>query len=189
MPVAQNSLNINSTGVVAYNSTTGVFTESAITDHYALVGGTSNAITSVNPSTAGFILTSNGPGVDPSFQVAPATGGFVWVDVTSTPQTVASPTGYITNFATQVTYVLPATPTLGDIFRVTGGTSASATAPWIITQNATQQIKYGNQATTVGTGGSIAATLQYDGIEMVCVTGGSAAVWTVISSLGSLIVT
>lgn len=39
-----------------------------IVQHYALVGGPDHTITSVNPSTAGLVLTSNGPFVDPSFQ-------------------------------------------------------------------------------------------------------------------------
>lgn len=41
-----------------------------IIQHYALVGGPDHTITSVNPSTSGLVLTSNGPFVDPSFQPA-----------------------------------------------------------------------------------------------------------------------
>lgn len=355
---ATNSLNINSSGVVAYNATTGVFSESTLTQHDVLVGGASNAITSVapsatsgvalvsqgassdpqfgtvvvagggtgavtltgvltgngtsavtastvtqhgvviagasnavssiSPSTSGFVLTSNGASADPSFQAITASGAITtvdgdsgsmtptsgvvtisggttgltttatastmdvtgtlnaghggtglatlttyelvaagttatgnfqqiaagssgqilysngagalpsfaaapasisWVDVTTSTQTIAANKGYVTDNATQVTYTLPATPAFGDVFRVTGGVSGSATAPWFIAQNAGQQINFGNTSTTVGTGGSIASTLQYDSIECVCVVAGASAVWVAQSSVGNLIVT
>ena len=242
MATAQNSLNINSSGVVAFNAATGVFTESALTQHDVLIGGASNAIVSVAPSatagvplvsagaasnpafgttvvagggtglatlttyelmasgttatgnmqqiasgTTGQVLYSNGAGALPSFAAAPA--GVAWVDVTSATQTIAASTGYVTDNATQVTYTLPATPAFGNVFRITGGVSGSATAPWIIAQNAGQQINFGNTSTTVGTGGSIASTFQYDSIECVCVVAGASAVWVVLDSVGNLIVT
>ena len=43
---------------------------SSLNDHYVLVGSDADAITPVTPSTSGFVLTSNGTGADPSFQVA-----------------------------------------------------------------------------------------------------------------------
>jgi len=45
---------------------------SSLNDHYVLVGSDADAITPVTPSTSGFVLTSNGTGSDPSFQVASA---------------------------------------------------------------------------------------------------------------------
>lgn len=56
------------TGVITGNGTS-AFTASAITQHDVLVAGASNAITSVSPSTAGFVLTSNGISADPSFKL------------------------------------------------------------------------------------------------------------------------
>ncbi len=55
------------TGVLIGNGTSAV-TGNTVTQHDVLVGGASNAITSVSPSTSGLILTSNGTGSDPSFQ-------------------------------------------------------------------------------------------------------------------------
>lgn len=185
--VTTNSLNINASGVVSFNSTTGVFSESALTQHDVLVGSSSNAITSVAPGTAGFVLTSNGASADPSFQVSPA--ALTWTDVTSGTQTIAAGTGYVTDNATQVTYTLPATPAFGNIFEITGGVSGASTAPWIIAQNAGQQINFGNSSTTVGTGGSIASTLKYDSVRCVCIVAGASAVWNVLSSVGNLVVT
>ena len=45
---------------------------SSLNDHYVLVGSDTDAVTPVTPSTSGFVLTSNGTGSDPSFQVASA---------------------------------------------------------------------------------------------------------------------
>lgn len=39
------------------------------TAHYVLVGEGSSAVTPISPSTAGYVMTSNGTGADPSFQV------------------------------------------------------------------------------------------------------------------------
>lgn len=74
--VATNSLNINSTGVVSYNSTTGVFSESALTQHDLLIGGASNAITSLSPgAVSGVPVISQGAGSDPAFGTAVVAGG------------------------------------------------------------------------------------------------------------------
>jgi hypothetical protein len=67
------------TGVLIGNGTSAV-TGNAVTNHYALVGGASNAITSVSPSTSGFIMTSNGVSADPSFVRNPA--GSIWLSST-----------------------------------------------------------------------------------------------------------
>lgn len=45
--------------------------QSSLTAHDVLVGNGTSGVTQVSPSTAGFVLTSNGTGSDPSFQAAP----------------------------------------------------------------------------------------------------------------------
>lgn len=42
----------------------------SLTAHYVPVGNGTSAVTMVSPSTAGYVLTSNGTGSDPSFQAA-----------------------------------------------------------------------------------------------------------------------
>lgn len=69
-----NAINESTSGVVVFNSPN--FTASPVTQHYTLVGGASNAVTSVSPSTAGFVLTSNGASADPSFQAVSSSGAF-----------------------------------------------------------------------------------------------------------------
>lgn len=76
MPTTGNSLNISQVGLVNFDGTA-TFTGVTVTQHDVLIGGASNAITSVSPSTAGFVLTSNGTSADPSFQVA-ASGTSSW---------------------------------------------------------------------------------------------------------------
>lgn len=187
MAAAQNSLNINTSGVVAYNATTGVFTQSAITQYDTLVGGASNAIVSIAPGTTGQVLTSNGASASPSYQTV--VSALAWSNITTTTQTIAGGSGYITNNAATVTYTLPASPTQGQVFAITSGASAAATTPWSIAQPATQSINFGNLTTTVGVGGSLASTLKFDTVYLVCVVAGTAAVWNVTSSVGNLIVT
>lgn len=63
------------TGVVTGNGTS-AFTASAITQHDVLVGGASNAITSIAPSaTTGVPLVSQGAAADPAFGTTSIAGG------------------------------------------------------------------------------------------------------------------
>jgi hypothetical protein len=88
-----NAANINSSGVVSFNGTS--FSESAITQHDVLVGGASNAISSVGPGTAGQIFLSGGAGANPRFVTPTAGGGMAVTSNASTLQysfTGGSPT-------------------------------------------------------------------------------------------------
>lgn len=58
------------TGVLTGNGT-GAVTANAVTQYGVLVGGASNAVSSTAVGTATHVLTSNGAGVAPTFQVAP----------------------------------------------------------------------------------------------------------------------
>lgn len=50
-----------------------------LTNHNVLVGAGTATITTVPPSTAGFVLTSNGAALDPSFQAVSATGAITTI--------------------------------------------------------------------------------------------------------------
>lgn len=72
-----NAINATQTGIQKTDSS-GVWTATTVTNHATLVGGTSNAITSVGPSsTAGQILQSGGSSADPAYSTAtyPSTAG------------------------------------------------------------------------------------------------------------------
>lgn len=82
---------------------------------------------------------------------------------------------------------LPTSAERGDAVAITLDGAAS----WTITQNANQQIRFGNQQTTYGVGGSLASTDQGDTVVLVCQhngTGGNRQKWNVISSVGNITV-
>jgi hypothetical protein len=151
-----------------------------------LAGGTTSTgnVQQIGLGTAGQVLTSNGAGALASYQTAP--GVFSWVDVTTGSQTIAVATGYVTDNATLVTYTLPATAVFGSTFRILGGVSGAG--GWSINQNAGQQIKYGTSATTVGTGGSLSSTNQFDNVECIAIVAGASTIWEVVGSQGNLAV-
>lgn len=90
-----NATNDVTTGITGFTGTG--FTGTPVTNHNVLVGGsTTSTITSVSPSTSGFVLTSNGVSADPSFQAASTglttatlittfTGSGTWTKSTSPP--------------------------------------------------------------------------------------------------------
>lgn len=102
--VVANALNINQTGLVKLDGTTGAFTATTTTNHAVLIGAPANAITNVGPIAAtGAVLQSNGATSDPGFSTATypsiATGtgtilradGTNWVATTATyPNTTTS---------------------------------------------------------------------------------------------------
>lgn len=133
----------------------------------------------VATGTATHVLTSNGAGAAPTFQAA-AGGGVTWAEVTGTTQAMATDTRYVANNAGLVTLTLPDTAALGKVVGVTG----LGAGGWIIAQNASELIHFGNQVTTTGVGGSLASINRYDSVELVCVVANTE--WSVIASQGSL---
>ena len=192
-----NAINANSTGLARYDGA-GTWTGVTVTNHSVLIGAASNGITSLaltngqlaigstgaDPSaatlTAGAgVSITNGAG---SITISAGTGGLTWSVITA-DQTVVVGNGYICNKAGLLTLTLPASPSVGDMFAVTGMNTALG---WKIAQPATQQIFMGTSSTTVGTGGSIASINIRDSVTLVCVVAGTAAVWNVITSMGNV---
>jgi hypothetical protein len=104
-----------------------------------------------------------------------------WSVVTASPQAIAVNNGYISNVAGLITYTLPATSAVGDIFEITNINTALG---WIITQAAGQQIRVGNVTSTLGAGGSVASLALGDSIRCVCVVADVS--WVAISYVGNL---
>jgi hypothetical protein len=117
----------------------------------------------------------------PNITLDVASGGFTWHDVTGATQLVAVQNGYVTDRAGGVTYTLPATANFGDEFIITGKQGL-----WTLAQNANQQVLLGNSSTTVGIGGSMAATNVGDSITVVCITAGTSTVWRAYMSVGNI---
>lgn len=105
-----------------------------------------------------------------------------WIETTGTSATAAVNTGYISNNVALVTFTLPAAAVIGSIIKITG----KGAGGWRVSQNASGQINFGSLSTTSGTGGSISSTLQFDSIELVCITANN--IWNVLSSVGNITV-
>lgn len=112
-----------------------------------------------------------------------ATGtGFTWNVVNSTMNPVAlSPeNGYIPKLAGSVNFVLPATASVGDTYKIVGYGNL-----WSITQPAAfQTITLGIKTTTAGVMGYIQATSPSDCAELVCVTANLE--WVITDAVGNL---
>ena len=193
-----NSINISASGLVKYDGA-GTFSAVTVTNHSVLIGGASNAITSLaltngqlaigstgaDPSaatlTAGTGVTiTNGAG---SITVSAVGGGLTWTVVTGTTQAAAVNNGYIANNAGQVVVTLPAVSAVGDTVAVTGMNNATG---WKVAQNAGNQIFFGSSSTTAGTGGSLTSTATRDTVYLVCIVANGA--WNAVGSIGNLTV-
>ena len=119
---------------------------------------------------------------DGTFATPPGggSGGITWNEVTGTTQSASVNAGYIANNAALVTITIPTTAAVGDVVRVTG----KGAGGWKIAQNAGEIIHFLGTDTTTGTGGSLASTGTYDGVEIVCVVANTE--WVVISSMGNI---
>lgn len=106
---------------------------------------------------------------------------FAWNAVSGTSQTAVSNNGYYLQNAALTTVTLPsvATTVVGQEISVAGVGAGG----WLIAQNATQFIDFGNQVTTTGVGGSLASTNQFDCVKLLAV---SATQFVAIHSIGNL---
>lgn len=194
-----NGINANTTGLAKYDGA-GTWTAATVTNHAALVGGASNAITSIALTNGQLLIGSTG--ADPvaavltsaggtiafttgagSLSLDVVSGGFTWNDATGATVTLAVENGYVTDRGGGVTYTLPASGVLGNEISIVGKLGA-----WSIAQNANQQILLGNQSSTVGVGGSIASTNLGDCVNLICITAGASTVWRINSSIGNITV-
>lgn len=195
--VTANSINANSTGLAKYDGA-GTWSATTITQHSTLVGGASNAITSIaltngqmligstgaDPAaatiTAGTgITTSTGAG---TFTINAVGAGLTWSVITGASQAMTSNNGYIANRAGTVAFTLPTTSAVGDIVAVTGINTATG---WSIAYTTNQQIFFGTSTSTL-TSGSLASVNIRDTVFMVCVTAN--LTWNIFSSIGNITV-
>jgi len=93
-------------------------------------------------------------------------GGFTWTSINGGPQTLVASNGYVSDNAALQTFTLPAVAALGDEYEIVG----KGAGGWTIAQGAGQSIQVGNTASTVGAGGSVSSSNQFDVIKLVCTT-------------------
>lgn len=192
-----NAINANSTGIVKYDGA-GTFSGITVTQYSPIVGAASNGLTSLGPLTDGQIVIGS-TGVAPvaasltagtgisitpgagSISIASTLSVLTWSVITA-DQAITVSNGYICNKAGLLTLTLPASPTAGQTFAVTGINTAVGIR---IAQNANQQIFMGTSSTTIGITGYVESLNIRDSAQFVCVVGGASAVWNIISSMGN----
>ena len=105
----------------------------------------------------------------------------MWSYITADLDPMVVNTGYICGKAGLLTLTLPATAAVGTVLCVTG---IHTDLGWKIAQNANQIIHIGPDDTTTGVGGSLAASLKRDSVELVCVVANLE--WNVTSMMGNI---
>jgi len=107
-------------------------------------------------------------------------GGFTWVNVTGTTQTLVNSFAYLANNAGLVTFSLPATAAFGDVFIIAG----YGVGGWTLDQAGGQSVVVGAQTSTVGVAGSISSSFRQDTVQIVCAVANT--VFKVINLQGNI---
>src|SRR3990167_7133446 len=147
------------------------------------------AITGADSITATTTVTG-GTGVTATTGNITATTGtvvtnlFNWIpeEVTDASVQLAINKTYVSNRGTLQTLTLPDTAAFGSVIKLVG----KGAGGWLIAQNAAESIHFLGTTTTVGVGGSLASTTQYDCIEIMCTVAN--VEWTVSSVHGNITV-
>lgn len=172
------------TTIAALAVTTAKINTAAVT--YAKIQ-TMSTVTLLGNPTGGALAPSEvtlGTGLSFSGQVLNATPTFqpmTTTTVAGTTQSMTTNNAYTANNASAVTFTLPTSLTVGDELLICG----LGAGGWILAQNASQQINFGNLATTSGVGGSISSQNRYDSIKLKYV---AANIFVVTASQGNMTV-
>jgi len=126
--------------------------------------GTAVPVANVLEILGGTAVATSGSGKTVTIDVT--TAGVPWVEETTTSRSLTVNEGVVANNAALITMTLPATASLGDLFRIAG----KGAGLFKIAQNAGQTIHFVDSDTTTGAGGSLTAIEQYCAIEIVCIT-------------------
>lgn len=152
-----------------------------LSDGQVVIGRTGNFPVAAALTAGSNISISSGPG---SITISATTAGglgLTWNTV-NTSFTMAANNGYnVISGPGTALLQLPAAAVLGSVIVVTLSDAAGA---FSITQGAGQRITFGNQQTTIGSGGSISSNALGDSAMLVCTTANTS--WSIISAQGNL---
>lgn len=165
------------TAGVAQTSSVGLVSSSNGTNGQILVGGGATPVWANITSTGGTATITNGSG---TIDVAVANPNISWTDVTGTTQTATVNSGYTANNAGVVTFTLPTTAAYGSIIWIVG----KGAGGWAVAQNSGQSIHFLGSNTTTGVGGSLASTVRFDVLQLLCTVANTD--FTVIDSMGNI---
>ena len=191
-----NSLNLSGTGITKYDGA-GTFSAITLTQYSPLVGGASNAITSLGPLTNGQLVIGSTGVVPVAATISAGTGisvgigagtitissigsGLAWT-VVSNATNMAVNNGYGSNAGGAVAFTLPVTSAVGDTIAIQGMQGS-----WNVVQAAGQRIFIGSSASTLGATGSISSTNAFDAITLVCLVANT--LWYARSVQGNITV-
>ncbi len=146
------------------SNTSGHLFDTSFTTDGVLYSAANGVITSTSAGTATQVLTSNGPGVAPTFQAA-ASGAAVWTDQSGALSAASGANYFITGTSTAT---LPAVPSQGDTIRFTVDTTQILT----VTANTGQVIRLGSSVSS--TAGTVVSTARGDAITLVYRSTGTA---------------
>ncbi|HBC89535.1 MAG TPA: hypothetical protein DCZ94_21570 [Lentisphaeria bacterium] len=164
-------------GVIAPTSVNGLTLAAAATGFTIAGGTTSKTLTVSDDATVSG--TNTGDNATNS-QYSGLVGALAWTEVTAATQAMAIDKEYFANRGTLITFTLPASCAVGKRMAITGYGAGG----WLMAQNASQYVIFGDYTTVAGVGGSIASSYRYDRIEIVCVVADVG--FEVVSATGSL---
>lgn len=174
------TLGSDATADMYYRNSSGILTRLPLSTSNLLVGYDSTDVTPTS-ITIGTGLTYT----HSTHTLSASSSGFSPMPttvVTGTTQAMSVNNAYIANNASVGTYTLPSSASVGDEI-IMGGLGAGG---WIVAQNASQLIHFGNTVTTTGTGGSLASANAFDTVHLKCVV--TNTTWVVIGSQGNITV-
>lgn len=148
-------------------------------------GATALTLATVNANVGSFTnanITINGKGLITAASTGSGGGGGITFSAITASQSAVINAGYLTNAGTLITLTLPTTAAVGSVIEVAG----MGAGGWKVAQNALGVIHFGNKNTTVGIGGSLASTLQFDTLRLVCSVANNE--WVVLGAVGNLVV-
>lgn len=165
-------------GIVLGSGTEAVNTTAQPIDGQILVGSTGiDPVLNTLNQGAGMIIT-NAAG-----SVTLASTAIIW-SVQASGTALLPNEGFISTSASAQNFHLPATAVVGEVFELAQNGAGLVT----ITQISGQSVRFGNQVTTVGVGGSLASSSIGDAIKLVC-TVANTTFQVVTGSVGNWVIT